>query len=97
MLAKTLPRPPLYHYPGLSALLDAEVYVKHENHSPVGSFKARGALVAVTKALEAGAAGHRRGAAWRGSPHPPAITGWAWPYAGRQLGVSVTVYVPEGR
>lgn len=35
---------PLTFYPGLSALLDAEVYVKHENHQPVGAFKVRGGV-----------------------------------------------------
>ncbi len=29
---------------GLSRLLDAQIYVKHENHSPSGSFKIRGAV-----------------------------------------------------
>ena len=95
VLAKTLPRPPLYHYPGLSALLDAELYVKHENHSPIGSFKARGALVAVTKALEA--APQDTGAALRGVvASSTGNHGLGVAYAGRQLGVSVTVYVPEG-
>ena len=95
VLAKTLPRPPLYHYPGLSALLDAELYVKHEKHSPIGSFKARGALVAVTKALEA--APQDTGAALRGVvASSTGNHGLGVAYAGRQLGVSVTVYVPEG-
>jgi len=35
---------PLYRYQGLCDLLDAEVYVKHENHQPVGAFKVRGGL-----------------------------------------------------
>ena len=35
---------PLYHYAGLSTLLGAEVWVKHENHQPVGAFKVRGGL-----------------------------------------------------
>jgi len=42
--AGVLPRTPLYRSPGLSALCGTEVHVKYENHSPVGSFKARGAL-----------------------------------------------------
>ena len=95
VLAKTLPRPPLYHYPGLSALVDAELYVKHENHSPIGSFKARGALVAVTKALEA--ATQTTGAALRGVvASSTGNHGLGVAYAGQHLGVPVTVYVPEG-
>ena len=35
---------PLYHYPGLSELVEADVWVKHENHQPVGAFKVRGGL-----------------------------------------------------
>ena len=35
---------PLYRYPGLSALLGAEVWVKHENHQQLGAFKVRGGL-----------------------------------------------------
>ena len=35
---------PLYPYAGLSRLVGAEVWVKHENHQPVGAFKVRGGL-----------------------------------------------------
>ncbi len=35
---------PLYPYAGLSDLMGAEVWVKHENHQPVGAFKIRGGL-----------------------------------------------------
>jgi threonine dehydratase len=35
---------PLYHYNGLSELVGARVWVKHENHHPVGAFKVRGGL-----------------------------------------------------
>jgi len=35
---------PLYHYSGLSELIGAKVWVKHENHLPVGAFKVRGGL-----------------------------------------------------
>lgn len=35
---------PLHHYAGLSDLLGAQVWVKHENHQPVGAFKVRGGL-----------------------------------------------------
>jgi threonine dehydratase len=33
---------PLLYYEGLSRLIGAEVYVKHENHNPTGTFKIRG-------------------------------------------------------
>jgi len=35
---------PLYHYATLSELLGAQVWVKHENHQPIGAFKVRGGL-----------------------------------------------------
>src|ERR1035437_393698 len=35
---------PLYRYFGLSNLLGANVWVKHENHQPVGAYKVRGGL-----------------------------------------------------
>ncbi|MET0070303.1 MAG: pyridoxal-phosphate dependent enzyme [Candidatus Thiodiazotropha sp.] len=34
----------LTRYEGLSSLLDAEIFVKHENHNPTGSFKVRGGI-----------------------------------------------------
>ncbi len=39
-----LPQTPLYSYPQLDQLLDAKVYVKHENHMPTGAFKVRGGI-----------------------------------------------------
>jgi len=35
---------PLHYYSGLSRLVGAQVWVKHENHQPVGAFKVRGGL-----------------------------------------------------
>lgn len=34
----------LIHYQGLSEYIGAQVYVKHENHNPTGSFKIRGGV-----------------------------------------------------
>ena len=47
---------PLYRYAALDELVGAEVYVKHENHQPVGAFKVRGGvnLVAQLDADERG-------------------------------------------
>jgi threonine dehydratase len=33
---------PLFGYPTLNELLDADVFIKHENHQQVGAFKVRG-------------------------------------------------------
>lgn len=39
-----LPRTPLYSYPLLNQLLDARVFIKHENYLPTGAFKVRGGI-----------------------------------------------------
>jgi len=36
---------PQYSWPLINARAGAEVWVKHENHTPVGAFKVRGGLV----------------------------------------------------
>ena len=43
-ICRYLPQTPLYTYPQLDQLLDAKVYVKHENHMPTGAFKVRGGI-----------------------------------------------------
>ena len=35
---------PLYHYSLLDELIGTEVWVKHENHQPIGAFKVRGGI-----------------------------------------------------
>ena len=35
---------PLHHYPRLSAELGFDIFIKHENHQPVGAFKIRGGI-----------------------------------------------------
>jgi threonine dehydratase len=42
-----VPATPAYSWPLLAERVGAEVVVKHENHTPTGSFKARGALAYV--------------------------------------------------
>ncbi len=43
-IAPYLTRTPLHYSAGLSQLLDAEVYLKHEEYHPLGAFKARGGI-----------------------------------------------------
>lgn len=45
ILRPRVPPTPAYAWPLLAARLGLEVIVKHENHTPTGSFKARGGLV----------------------------------------------------
>jgi threonine dehydratase len=79
---------PLYEYPGLSELLGTAVFVKHENHQPVGAFKVRGGVNLVS---QLSAAERERGiiAASTGN-HGQSIA-----YAARLFGVPATICVPE--
>jgi threonine dehydratase len=79
---------PLYGYPALDELLGAEIFVKHENHQPVGAFKVRGGVNLVS---QLGADERERGviAASTGN-HGQSIA-----YAARLFGVPATICVPE--
>jgi len=48
-IAPYLGSTPLYRYPALDALAGAQVWVKHENHQPVGAFKVRGGVNLVSQ------------------------------------------------
>lgn len=48
---------PLTRYEGLSNLLDAQIYIKHENHNPTGSFKVRGGVNLMHHLKKAGTQG----------------------------------------
>jgi threonine dehydratase len=79
---------PLFGYASLDELLDAEVFVKHENHQPVGAFKVRGGVNLVS---QLSAEERERGviAASTGN-HGQSIA-----YAARRFGVRATICVPE--
>lgn len=80
---------PLYHYPALDALLDAEVWVKHENYQPVGAFKVRGGINFMAQLDE----GQRRRGVVTASTgnHGQSIA-----YAARIFGVRACIVVPRG-
>jgi threonine dehydratase len=79
---------PLYSYAAIDELLGAEVFIKHENHQPVGAFKVRGGVNLVSQ-LEPDE--RRRGviAASTGN-HGQSIA-----YAAHLFGVRATICVPE--
>lgn len=79
---------PLYTYPSLSRLVGAEVWVKHENHQPVGAFKVRGGVNLMSQLSEDT---RRKGviAASTGN-HGQSIA-----YAARLFGVRAIICVPE--
>jgi threonine dehydratase len=78
---------PLFRYPVLDELLGAEVFVKHENHQPVGAFKVRGGVNLVSQ-LSAGERGRGVIAASTGN-HGQSIA-----YAGRLFNKRVIIYSP---
>jgi threonine dehydratase len=80
---------PLYGYAGLDDLLGCEVFVKHENHQPVGAFKVRGGVNLVAQ-LSDGERGRGVITASTGN-HGQSIA-----FAARLFGVRATICVPEG-
>jgi threonine dehydratase len=47
VLYRHMPPTPQYSWPLINERLETEAWIKHENHTPVGAFKLRGALVYV--------------------------------------------------
>ena len=45
LVYRTMPPTPQYRWPLLSRRAGADIWIKHENHTPVGAFKIRGGLV----------------------------------------------------
>src|SRR5580698_1834650 len=45
LIYRSMPPTPQYSWPLINARAGAEVWVKHDNHTPVGAFKVRGGLV----------------------------------------------------
>ena len=90
LVHESFPGTPQYAWPLLTERCGAEVWVKHENHTPTGAFKLRGGLVYAERLRRERP--HVRGivSATRGN-HGQSL---AW--AGRRYGIGVTVVVPHG-
>jgi threonine dehydratase len=79
---------PLFRYPAIDEILAAEVFIKHENHQPVGAFKVRGGVNLISHLT----------AAERSAGVIAASTGnhgQSVAYAARLFGVPATICVPE--
>ncbi|MBK1636370.1 threonine dehydratase [Rhodovulum adriaticum] len=85
-----MPPTPQYAWPLLEQELGCEVWVKHENHTPTGAFKVRGALTFID---------------WLKRTHPdcPGIVtatrgnhGQGQAMAATAAGMTAKIYVPEG-
>jgi threonine dehydratase len=90
LVHRIVPPTPQYCWPLLSRRVGAELWVKHENHTPIGSFKIRGGLVYLDAVRRA----------------PPDLTGVLTATTGNhgqsialaaaRLGVDATIVVPYG-
>jgi threonine dehydratase len=89
VVGRYLPRTPTYCYPGLSTFVGCELFIKHENHLPIGAFKVRGGVNFMASLAEEE---RKRGVitATRGN-HGQSIA-----YAARLFGAKAVVVVPRG-
>ncbi len=90
LVRRFMPPTPQYQWPILSQEAGCELWIKHENHTPTGSFKMRGGLVYLD---------------WLRRNHPEVngvVTatrgnhGQSIAFAARQLGLKAVVVVPHG-
>ncbi|HKC26607.1 MAG TPA: threonine dehydratase [Jatrophihabitans sp.] len=86
----TLPRTPAIQWPLLAQDTGADVWIKHENHLPVGAFKVRGGLVYVDRLLR------RRPDVTGLISATTGNHGQSLAFAGRAAGLPVTIVVPLG-
>jgi threonine dehydratase len=86
---ETMAPTPQYAWPLLKTALGAEIWVKHENHTPIGAFKLRGGLV-YFRDLSRGNKPAGVISATRGN-HGQSVG-----YAARQYGMPATIVVPHG-
>jgi len=87
---RSVPPTPQYAWPLLAEHVGTEVWVKHENHTPVGSFKVRGGLVYAERLKQDRPEVKGLISATRGNH------GQSLAFAGRRAGLQVTIVVPEG-
>jgi threonine dehydratase len=89
VVSRYLPATPLHHYPTLDGMLDARVYVKHENYQPTGAFKVRGGINLVSQLPSEE---RERGVVTASTGNH----GQSIAYAARLFGVPAIVVAPEG-
>jgi threonine dehydratase len=87
---ETMAPTPQYAWPLLKAAVGAEIWVKHENHTPIGAFKLRGGLVYFRDFSQRSDRAAGVISATRGN-HGQSVG-----YAARKYGVPATIVVPHG-
>jgi threonine dehydratase len=90
LVHRVVPPTPQYCWPLLGERVGAEVWVKHENHTPIGAFKLRGGLVYLDDLRRAEPGVRGVITATRGN-HGQSIA-----YAAVRLGLTATIVVPHG-
>jgi threonine dehydratase len=90
LVRRKVPPTPQYAWPLLGELAGSEVWVKHENHTPTGAFKVRGGLVYADRLRASRREVTGIVSATRGNH------GLSLAFAGRAVGLSVTIVVPRG-
>jgi threonine dehydratase len=90
MLASLVPPTPQYLWPQVAAAFGTEVWLKHENHTPIGAFKARSAATYFGKLMQREPACPGVITATRGN-HGQAVG-----LAARRFKLPATIYVPHG-
>src|SRR5262245_61260505 len=85
-----MPPTPQFSWPLLNHRVGAEVWIKHENHTPIGAFKIRGALVYFRRLRESGDSVRIAVSATRGN------FGQAIAFAAAREGLEAILYVPHG-
>ncbi len=89
IVAEAMAPTPQYRWPLLEEAAGCPVWVKHENHTPVGAFKVRGGLVHMRRRRQAGKTGGVISAT-RGN-HGQSIA-----FAAGREGIAATIVVPHG-
>jgi threonine dehydratase len=90
LVTPVVPPTPQYSWPLLNAETGCELWVKHENHTPLGAFKVRGGLVYVDTLLRREPACRGVVCATRGN-HGQSVA-----FAARRAGLEAVVVVPHG-
>src|SRR4051794_31897779 len=85
-----IPPTPQYRWPLLCERTGTDLWVKHENHTPLGAFKTRSALVYFRRLRETGADTRVAVTATRGN------FGQAVAFAARREGMDAVIYIPHG-
>jgi threonine dehydratase len=90
LVRTVMPETPQYAWPLLASRTGAEVWVKHENHTPIGAFKLRGGLIYMDWLKRSGPKVSGVVTATRGN-HGQSVA-----LAGSRGGVPVTIVIPQG-